>query len=221
MHPVIIGVAGGTGSGKTTIVRSLVEALGGGDVALIEHDSYYRDHPSLALAERQGLNYDHPNALETDLLVAHLQALAVGQPIEVPVYDFGSHSRRTETRRVEPRRVVIVEGILIFADPALRALLDLRIFVQTDDDVRFIRRLLRDVAERGRTVESIVEQYLKTVKPMHLEFVEPSMRYADLIVPEGGANRIAIDVLVAKIDSLIAGGGSLPPRGPASGAIGG
>ena len=214
VRPIIIGVAGGTGSGKTTIVRALVEALGAADVAVVEHASYYRDNPGLPLAERQGLNYDHPDSLDTDLLVAHLQSLAAGQPIDVPVYDFSTHSRRAETLRVEPRPIIILEGILIFADPALRALLDLRVFVQTDDDVRFIRRLMRDVAERGRTVESIVEQYLKTVKPMHLDFVEPSMRYADLIVPEGGANRIAIDVLVAKIHSLIAGQSTLSPREP-------
>jgi uridine kinase len=212
MRSVIIGVAGGTGSGKTTVVRALVEKLGSSDVAVIQHDSYYRDRSHLPPTERESINYDHPDALESSLLVTHLNQLSQGYPIKVPMYDFATHTRKPETKRIEPRQVIIVEGILIFADPPLRDLMDIRIFVDTDDDVRFIRRLERDITERNRTVWSVIQQYLDTVKPMHLEFVEPSKRYADLIIPEGGYNRIAIDVLVTKIESLIAGATTIPPR---------
>jgi uridine kinase len=213
MRPIIIGVAGGTGSGKTTVVHRLVDSLSEEDVTVIQHDSYYRDRSHLPPEERQNINYDHPDALETSLLVAHLKQLMQGNPVEVPIYDFTTHTRKHETKRVEPRKVLIVEGILIFVDRSLRDLMDIRIFVQTDDDVRFIRRLERDIAERGRTTPSVIQQYLNTVKPMHLEFVEPSKRYADLIIPEGGFNPIAIDVLLTKIKSLIDGTSPLPARG--------
>lgn len=205
MKPIIIGVAGGTGSGKTTVVRTLVHEIGPHSVLLLQHDSYYRDRSDLTFEERQQLNYDHPQALETALLVEHLDQLAQGLTIEVPIYDFATHTRREETRREASRPVVIVDGILILCYPALRDRMDLRLYVDTDDDVRFIRRLLRDVRQRGRSVESVIEQYLATVKPMHREFVEPSKRFADLIVPEGGENRVAIDVLMAKIRSMLAG----------------
>ena len=200
--PLVVGVAGGSGSGKTTVVRRIVDTIGDGHVTVLEHDRYYRDHPELRLEDRAALNYDHPNSLETDLLVAHLQALRAGHPIDAPVYDFARHARQPVTETVRPLTAIIVEGILIFADPPLRALMDVKVFVDTEPDTRFIRRLQRDVTERGRTVDSVIEQYVSTVKPMHLEFVEPSKRYADLIVPEGGHNQVAIDMLLTLIRSL-------------------
>ena len=200
--PLVIGVAGGSGSGKTTVVRRIVETLGDGEVSVLEHDRYYRDHPELRLEERAALNYDHPNSLETDLLVAHLGTLREGREVEVPVYDFARHARQPFTEPLRPRTAIIVEGILIFADAPLRALMDVKVFVDTDGDTRFIRRLQRDITERGRTVESVIDQYLSTVKPMHLEFVEPSKRYADVIVPEGGHNQVAIGMLLTLIRSL-------------------
>jgi len=202
MKPFVIGVAGGSGSGKTTVIRRIVESLGDDQVSLIEHDRYYRDREDLRLEERAALNYDHPDSLETDLLVEHVNALRIGQAVRVPVYDFARHARTAETITVEPRRAIIVEGILIFTDPALRRLMDVKVFVDTDDDTRFIRRLQRDISERGRTVASVIEQYLGTVKPMHLEFVEPSKRYADVIIPLGGHNTVAIDLLLTLIRSL-------------------
>ena len=200
--PVIIGVAGGSGSGKTTVVRKIVEALGDDHVSVLEHDRYYRDHPELRLEERAQLNYDHPASLETDLMVRHVQALRDGSAVEVPVYDFARHARVSATTPVAPRTAIIVEGILIFADAPLRDLMDVKVFVDADDDTRFIRRLQRDIAERGRTAESVIDQYLNTVKPMHLEFVEPSKRYADVIVPQGGHNSVAIGMLLSLIRSL-------------------
>jgi len=200
--PIIIGVAGGSGSGKTTVVRRIVETLGGADVTVLEHDRYYRDHPELRLEERAALNYDHPDSLETNLLVEHVRALKAGRSVDVPVYDFARHARQTARDRLSPRTAVIIEGILIFADAELRSLMDVKVFVDTDDDTRFIRRLQRDISERGRTVESVIDQYLSTVKPMHLDFVEPSKRYADVIVPEGGHNQVAIDMLMTLIRSL-------------------
>ena len=200
--PLIIGVAGGSGSGKTTVVRRIMEALGDADVTVLEHDRYYRDHPELRLEERASLNYDHPNSLDTDLMVAHVRALRDGQPVNVPVYDFTRHTRKAETTPIQPGAAIIVEGILIFTDPALRALMDVKVFVDTDGDTRFIRRLQRDVAERGRTVESVIDQYLTTVKPMHQEFVEPSKRHADLIVPQGGHNNVAVEMLLTLIKSM-------------------
>ena len=201
-RPFVIGVAGGTGSGKTTVVRRIMEALGETDVTVVAHDRYYRDHPDLRLEERGGLNYDHPNSLDTDLLVEHVRALRDGLTAELPVYDFTRHVLRPETMPARPGSAIIVEGILIFADPTLRALMDVKVFVDTDSDIRFIRRLQRDIAERGRTVPSVIDQYLATVKPMHDEFVEPSKRYADLIVPEGGYNQVAVDMLLTLIRSL-------------------
>ena len=202
MKPLVIGVAGGSGSGKTTVVRKIVESLGDDQVSLIEQDRYYRDRGDLRLEERAALNYDHPDSLENDLLVEHVQALRSGMAVEVPVYDFARHARTDESISVQPRRAIIVEGILIFTDPALRRLMDVKVFVDADDDTRFIRRLQRDLSERGRTVASVIEQYLGTVKPMHLEFVEPSKRYADVIVPVGGHNTVAIDLLLTLIRSL-------------------
>ena len=202
--PLVIGVAGGSGSGKTTVVRTIAESLGPERATVLEHDRYYRDRPDLSLEERAALNYDHPDSLETDLLVAHLRALRAGEAVEVPTYDFARYAR-TAFETVPPRRAIVVEGILIFADAELRRLMDVKVFVDTDDDTRFIRRLQRDIGERGRTVQSVIEQYLGTVKPMHLEFVEPSKRYADIIVPQGGHNAVAIDMLLTLIRGLAAG----------------
>jgi uridine kinase len=198
----VIGVAGGSGSGKTTVVRRIVESIGDERVSLLEHDRYYRDRLDLSLDQRAALNYDHPDSLETDLLVHHVNELRSGRGVEVPSYDFALYKRQPTSLALEPRRAIIVEGILIFSDPALRKLMDVKVFVDADDDTRFIRRLQRDLAERGRTVASVIEQYLGTVKPMHLEFVEPSKRYADVIIPLGGHNTVAIDMLLTLIRSL-------------------
>lgn len=202
---LVIGVAGGSGSGKTTVVRRITGSLGPERVTVLEHDRYYRDRGDLRLEERAALNYDHPDSLETDLLVAHVGALRDGQPVELPVYDFTLHCRRPATEPAQPRRTIIVEGILIYTDASLRELMDVKVFVDTDADTRFIRRLQRDVAERGRTMESVIDQYLNTVKPMHFEFVEPTKRYADIIIPEGGHNPIAIDLLLGLIRGLATG----------------
>jgi uridine kinase len=202
-HPLVIGVAGGSGSGKTTVVRRIVESLGPDFVTVLEHDRYYRDRPDLRLEDRAALNYDHPDSLETDLMVRHVAELRDGRAIDAPTYDFARYARRAATEVIVPRRAIIVEGILVFADASLRALMDVKVFVDTDDDTRVIRRLRRDVAERGRTMDSVIDQYLGTVKPMHLEFVEPSKRYADVIVPLGGHNSVAIDLLLTMIRSLI------------------
>jgi uridine kinase len=202
--PVVIGVAGGSGSGKTTVVRRIVESLGPEQVTVLEHDRYYLDRSALRLEERAALNYDHPDALDTDLLVHHVGGLKAGQAVEVPTYDFTRYVRLPATERALPRAAIIIEGILIFADAPLRALMDVKVFVDADADTRLIRRLERDTAERGRTVQSVIDQYLSTVKPMHLEFVEPSKRYADVIVPQGGHNAVAIDMLLTLIRSLSA-----------------
>lgn len=201
--PIIIGVAGGTGSGKTTVAQAILERVGRDRIAYIQHDSYYRDQSHLPSEERTRINFDHPDALETALLVQHLKELRAGHPVEVPVYDFTTHTRTSQTRRVEPRRVILVEGILIFADKALRDMMDVKIYVDTDADIRFIRRLERDIAERGRTMRSVIDQYLSTVRPMHLEFVEPSKRYADIIIPEGGFNTVALDMIIARIRAML------------------
>ena len=202
--PVVIGVAGGSGSGKTTVVRRIVDSLGPEHVVVLEHDRYYRERNDLRLEERAALNYDHPDALETSLLVQHVQALKAGQAVDVPLYDFTTHARRSDTQRCQPRRAIIVEGILIFADRALRDAMDIKVFVDADADTRFIRRLQRDVAERGRTMESVIEQYQGTVKPMHFEFVEPTKRYADLLIPVGGHNPVAVDLMLSLVRSLTA-----------------
>ena len=199
---IVIGVAGGSGSGKTTVVRKIVESLGDAGVIVLDHDRYYRDRNDLRLEERAALNYDHPDALETDLMVRHVRDLKAGRVVDVPRYDFTRHARLPNTDSLHPRRALIVEGILIYTDAALRDLMDLKVFVDTDADTRFIRRLQRDVAERGRTMESVIDQYQDTVKPMHLDFVEPSKRYADIIIPQGGHNTVAIDLLLTLIRSV-------------------
>lgn len=197
--PLIIGVAGGTGSGKTTVARKLAESLPPGSAAIIEFDSYYRDQSGLPADHRADINYDHPDALDTDLLAAHLRELRAGRAIDVPIYDFKVDRRRPETRRVEPTSVVVVEGILTFVASSVREQLDIKIFVDTDPDIRVFRRIRRDLEERGRSFASVREQYYRTVRPMHKQFVEPSKRWADLIIPEGGDNRVALDILVARL----------------------
>lgn len=203
--PCILGVAGGTGSGKTTVARAILDAVGTDRITLIEQDSYYRDIDWRSDAELLHHNFDHPSALDNELLVAHLAALKAGHPIEVPIYDFVLHRRTARTRRVLPQPVILLEGILIFVEPNLRELLDFKIYVDTDADLRLIRRIGRDMAERGRTVEDVLRQYLETVRPMHLEFVEPSKRYADVILPEGGENRVALEMVIAHVEQLLGG----------------
>jgi uridine kinase len=204
-QPLIIGVAGGTGSGKTTVSNSILERVGSDQISYIQHDHYYRDRSHLPPEERGKINFDHPDSLENELLARHLKILKGGQAVEVPQYDFTTHVRKPETTRVEPRRVILVEGILIFAVKALRDLMDIKLFVDTDADIRLIRRIRRDMTERGRTLESVIRQYTESVRPMHLEFVEPSKRYADIIIPEGGFNVTAIDMVVAKVEAMIGG----------------
>ncbi|MEW6568988.1 MAG: uridine kinase [Chloroflexota bacterium] len=202
--PLVIGIAGGTGSGKTTVANVILERVGAQNIALLPHDAYYKDLNDLPRAQRDLVNFDHPDSLETDLLVRHLRELRAWRPVEIPVYDFTTHTRTERTLRVEPQPVILVEGILIFAEPALRQMFDVKIFVDTAPDIRFIRRLQRDIVERGRTVDSVIHQYETTVRPMHLEFVEPSKRHADVIIPEGGLNTVAMDMVVARIESLLA-----------------
>ena len=196
---LVIGIAGGTGSGKTTLMDNLVKRFGD-DVTVLSHDNYYRRRDDMTMEERQNVNYDEPAALETDLMVRHLDLLRQGQAIECPVYDFSQHNRSNKTTTIEPKRVIIVEGILIFEDDALRDLMDIRIFVDTDADVRLGRRILRDVEERGRTLQSVLDQYQTTVKPMHEMYVEPSKKYAHLVVPEGGRNFVALDMILSRIE---------------------
>lgn len=199
----VVGVAGGTGSGKTTVADRIVEALDPEHVAVLRHDNYYRDRPDLSYEERCQLNFDHPDSLETALLIEHLEALNGGEPIEAPSYDFTTHRRKDETTTVAPKRVIIVEGILVFVDERLRAQLDLKLFVDTPSDIRAFRRIRRDLEHRGRDFESIREQYYTTVRPMHLRFVEPSKAYADLIIPEGGRNKVALDLILSKLQRLV------------------
>jgi len=196
---VLLGVAGGSGSGKTTVVKELLARLHPRPVSVIHHDSYYSDLSHIRFEERVRVNFDHPDALETTLLVQHLTELKAGTAVDLPVYDFSTHTRTGDTRRVEPTGVIIVDGILVLADPRLRSLLDIKVFVDTDADIRFIRRLRRDQRDRGRSLDSVMEQYLTTVRPMHLAFVEGSRAYADIIIPEGGRNRVAIDLLVSRL----------------------
>jgi len=203
--PTIIGVAGGSGSGKTTVVREIVRALGPSNVSVVHHDSYYRTSPETR-APDGSINFDHPAALESELLAVHLRRLAAGQPVDIPVYDFRTHSRLTETERIQPARAIIVDGLLIFAEPELRDLMDIKVFVDADADQRLMRRLQRDIKERGRDLDSVIEQYRATVRPMHNEFVEPSKRWADLIIPRGGHNRVALDMLITKVRSLVGPG---------------
>ena len=201
-RPVTIGVAGGTGSGKTTVSRQIQDRVGAGNIAYIQHDSYYRDFAHLSDEARKRINFDHPDSLETDLMVQHIVQLQHNQPVDVPIYDFTTDRRTGETFTVQPHPVIMVEGILVFLEPSVRELLDIKLYVDTDADIRFIRRLKRDVRERGRSIDSIIEQYLTTVRPMHLEFVEPTKRYADIIVPEGGRNVVAIEMIVDRIRSM-------------------
>jgi uridine kinase len=200
---LVIGIAGGSGSGKTTVTDAIIAAVGIPNVTLLQQDAFYRHLGDLTPAQRQAINWDHPDTLENALLVAQVAALRAGQSAVMPRYDFRTYRRLPDAGPLAPRPVIIVEGILVLAEPALRRLLDIKVFVDTDADVRFIRRLRRDVAERGRSVESVITQYLATVRPMHLEFVEPSKRYADLIIPEGGHNRVAIELLIARVQSVM------------------
>lgn len=204
---VVIGIAGGSGSGKTTVQRRVMEAFGPRRIALLDHDAYYVDLSHLDPEARARFNFDHPDALETSLMVQHLDALIRGEAIEKPTYDFTTHSRRVETETVEPRSVIVVEGILVLAEPDLRDRMDIKLYVDAPDDVRLMRRMERDLHERGRSVDSVLGQYRRTVRPMHLEFVEPSKRYADVIIPRGGQNKVAIDMVLARVQTLLAADG--------------
>lgn len=201
--PLVIGIAGGTGSGKTTLAHTIIERVGPQHIAYLPHDAYYKDLVHMPGSHRAAINFDHPDSLDTPLLIQHVQQLRNWQAIDLPVYDFKTHSRTSQTKRIEPKHLILLEGILIFVEPDLRRLLDVKIFVDTDADIRFIRRLERDIAERGRSTETVVQQYLQTVRPMHLEFVEPSKRYADVIIPEGGLNTVAMDMVVARLEELL------------------
>ena len=205
MNVTVIGVAGGTGSGKSTLVKRLQEAFANDDVATLCHDFYYKAHPELTYEERTKLNYDHPDAFDTWLMVEHIKALKEGKAVECPTYSFVEHNRVEETQPVKPSKVIIVDGILIFENEELRDIMDIKVFVDTDADVRLARRILRDVRERGRSMESVISQYTTTVKPMHEQFVEPSKRYADVIIPEGGFNSVAVRMLIHNIRSIIEG----------------
>lgn len=201
--PVVIGVAGGTGSGKTTVAKEIFRNFESKSILLLEQDAYYKDQSEKTMEERVRTNYDHPLAFDNELLLDHLQRLLKKQPIEKPVYDYANHTRSKESVTVEPKDVIIFEGILILEDARLRDLMDIKVFVDTDADIRIIRRLVRDIEERGRTLESVINQYTSVVRPMHLQFIEPTKRYADIIIPEGGQNRVAIDLMVTKIRSVL------------------
>jgi len=201
---MIIGICGGTGSGKTTVANRILESVRADEVVFIQQDLYYRDLKDMPLDYRNAANFDHPDAVDNDLLVNHLKKLNAGEPVELPIYDFKTHSRLSATTRVEPTPIVIVEGILIFAEPRLLEQMDIKIFVDTPDDLRFIRRLRRDIAERGRTLDSVIDQYMATVRPMHMQFVEPSKRFADVIIPEGGHNLVSVDLISGKIRERLA-----------------
>jgi uridine kinase len=202
---MVIGICGGTGSGKTTVAHKIVAEVGAGNVVFLQQDSYYRNLGDMPLELRRHVNFDHPDALDNDLLINHLETLIAGESIDQPIYDYATHSRTATTRHIEPRPVIIMEGILVFINPELRGMMDMKIFVDTDADIRFIRRLQRDVEERGRSMQSVVEQYQTTVRPMHLQFVEPSKRYADIIIPEGGSNLVGIDLITGKIKAILNG----------------
>ena len=197
--PLVVGIAGGTGSGKTTVAHKLADAMPPDRCVTIEHDAYYRDQSHLPAEERATINYDHPASLESNLLAEHLRELRAGKSVDIPIYDFATHTRRRDTRHLEPARVIIVEGILVFTDVALREQMDIKIFVDTDADIRLIRRIRRDLEQRGRSFQSVRDQYYATVRPMHIEHVEPSKRWADLIVPEGGDNKVALDVILGQL----------------------
>lgn len=200
--PLIIGLCGGTGSGKTTMAEEILRQIGTHRGLILHQDSYYREQSDLPLTARAQTNFDHPHAFDWSLLMNHVRRLRAGHAIDRPVYNFHTHNRMDQTERIEPQEIIIIEGILIFENAELRSMMDIKIFVDTDPDVRFIRRLQRDIRERGRSIESVIEQYLETVRPMHLEFVEPSKRYADIIFPEGGRNKIAIEVMISRINTL-------------------
>ena len=202
-RPIFIGITGGTGSGKSTIAKEIYRQFGEDCIAMIEQDSYYKDQSHLSMEDRVKTNYDHPNAFDNNLLVSHLESLLNGHSIQKPSYDFSIHNRIEDTTKVEPKEIVIVEGILILEDPRIRELLDIKIYVDTDADVRIIRRMVRDINERGRTMESVINQYLNVVKPMHNQFTEPAKKFADIIIPEGGHNKVAIDIIVAKIKEVL------------------
>ncbi|MGV1102463.1 uridine kinase [Clostridium perfringens] len=202
-RPIFIGITGGTGSGKSTIAKEIYRQFGEDCIAMIEQDSYYKDQSHLSMEDRVKTNYDHPNAFDNNLLVSHLESLLNGHSIQKPSYDFSIHNRIEDTTKVEPKEIVIVEGILILEDPRIRELLDIKIYVDTDADVRTIRRMVRDINERGRTMESVINQYLNVVKPMHNQFTEPTKKFADIIIPEGGHNKVAIDIIVAKIKEVL------------------
>ncbi|MFL6274702.1 MAG: uridine kinase [Blastocatellia bacterium] len=204
MWSMIIGISGGTGSGKTTVTQKIIASVGADSVVYLQQDAYYRNLGDMPLELRHKVNFDHPDAIDISLMMNHMEALRAGENIEQPTYDYATHSRRAESIHVEPRPVIIVEGILVFFDPQMRRLMDLKIFVDCDADIRFIRRLDRDVHERGRSLDSIISQYTTTVRPMHLQFVEPSKRYADIIIPEGGHNEVGIDMITCKIQSILA-----------------
>jgi uridine kinase len=201
--PLVIGIAGGSGSGKTTVASIVLDRVGRHRIAYLPHDAYYRDLTQPPMNQRMQVNFDHPDSLESDLMARHIQMLKNWEAIDMPVYDFTTHHRTDKTTHINPQRVILVEGILIFADPVLRPMFDVKIFVDTDSDIRFIRRLQRDIAERGRTTETVINQYMSTVRPMHLEFVEPSKRYADVIIPEGGLNEVAMDMVISRIEALL------------------
>jgi len=201
--PLVIGIAGGSGSGKTTLAQAILEHIGREKIAFLPHDAYYYNQDHMPFEERIKVNYDHPDSLETDLLIAHIKALKSGKSVQMPVYDFTIHSRIPDTRLVEPRSIILVEGILIFYEKELRKYFDVKLFMDADPDIRFIRRLTRDISERGRTVDSVTQQYLSTVRPMYLEFVESSKRYADIIIPEGGMNTVALDMVIARLANLL------------------
>ncbi|WP_027340177.1 uridine kinase [Halonatronum saccharophilum] len=201
--PVLIGITGGTGSGKTTVSNTIIEMLGTDNIVMIQQDSYYKDQSHMDFSQREKTNYDHPFAFDKDLLLEHLNDLLEGNSIQKPVYDFTVHNRKEETVTVEPCEVIILEGILVLENQEIRDMLDIKVYVDTDNDVRFIRRMLRDTEERGRSINSVVDQYLGVVRPMHQQFIEPTKKYADIIIPEGGYNKVAIDILVTKIKSII------------------
>ncbi|EYE89678.1 uridine/cytidine kinase [Fervidicella metallireducens AeB] len=201
--PIIIGITGGTGSGKSTVAKEIYKSIPAEKIAVIEQDSYYKDQSHLSFEERTKTNYDHPNAFDTELLLKHLKMLMNGEAIDKPLYDFEIHTRKKETVRVEPRDIIILEGIMVLVEPEIRELLDIKLFVDTDADVRIVRRIQRDITERGRTIDSVIDQYINVVRPMHMQFIEPTKRYADIIIPEGGFNKVAIDIMIAKVRDIV------------------